>query len=446
MTAPILDYDRALAYLYARVDFERLAPSGFRHSDFKLERMSRLLAEIGHPEREFPAVHIAGTKGKGSTSTMIAAALTAAGRRTGLFTSPHLVRFEERIRVDGEPIPEAAVVRLVTELASAIERIAPVQPHEFPTFFEMTTALAWLWFRESRVDRVVLETGLGGRLDATNLCRPIVTVITPISLDHMQQLGATVAAIAAEKAGILKPGVPVINGAHHPDAIDVVQRTAGALGVVEFLAGRDLGAELVAHEGVRTLWTVRTPHGRYERIPLRLWGRHQGSNLALALTAFDLLRQNDPTLGDEGLRDALEHLTIPARQEVVQERPLVMIDSCHNSASAASLAATLASAPLSAIRKRLIFASSRDKDYADQLRILLPHFDAVILTQYRNNPRACALSDLATAAREISPTIEILVCESSREALRMGLARSREDEALMIAGSFYLAGELRAEF
>src|SRR5690606_24838392 len=153
------------------------------------------------------------------------------------------------------------------------------------------TALAWLWFRECQVDWVVLETGLGGRLDATNLCHPAVTVITPISLDHMEQLGSTVAEIAAEKAGILKAGVPAINGARHPDAIDVVNQTASRLGTPCFLASRDLDAQLVMHQNERTVWTIRTPDRVYERVPLRLWGRHQGDNLALALSAFDVARQ-----------------------------------------------------------------------------------------------------------------------------------------------------------
>ncbi len=444
MREAIRDYAAALAFLHRQVDFERVSGSALSYGEFKLDRMHALLAALGHPERTIPAVHLAGTKGKGSTATMIATALDASGWRVGLFTSPHLSRFEERIRIGDRMIPPEALVRHVERLAQVVDEWRERGREESPTFFELTTALAWLWFVECGLDLVVLETGLGGRLDATNLCVPLVTVITPISLDHTQQLGGTIAAIAGEKAGILKPGIPVIRGASDPEAAAVIDDVARRLGCPCYSLGTEIVALEVAGGGgsAESCWTIRTQQRMHTRMRLSTLGRHQGENLAMALAALDVLEERGFPSREDAVRAALAELRIPARQEIVSTIPLILVDSSHNVASASALARTLAAEPFAGLRKTLVYASSHDKDIAGQLRLLAPHFETVLLTRYSHNPRACPPAEIARMIEWPAGRI-VEVIEPAEFALSRGLALCGQQDALVIAGSFYLAGELR---
>jgi dihydrofolate synthase/folylpolyglutamate synthase len=241
-TPLVSDYSSALAFLLDRVNYERTMQIPYRAAGFKLDRMRRLLALVGDPHLAVRAVHIAGTKGKGSTAAMLASVLQAAGYRTGLYTSPHLERIEERIAIDGRICPEEAFVALAAELQPAVERLdheALASELGGPTFFEITTAMAFLRFARQRVDCALLEVGLGGRLDSTNVCQPEVCVITSISFDHMRQLGNTLAAIAGEKAGIIKPHVPVVSGVVLPEPRDVIAAQAAALDAPLYQRGID---------------------------------------------------------------------------------------------------------------------------------------------------------------------------------------------------------------
>ncbi|MHB8862477.1 MAG: bifunctional folylpolyglutamate synthase/dihydrofolate synthase, partial [Pirellulaceae bacterium] len=242
-SSPIRDYQSASDFLFGRINYERTRGVPYCSRVFKLHRMQQLVARLGHPERTFPAIHIAGTKGKGSTAAMIASVLQAGGFRIGLYTSPHLQRLEERFVVDGRPCDEETLVRLLAHLQPTIleldEQARQEREQQGPTYFEITTAAALIHFRDQRVDAAVLEVGLGGRLDSTNICQPIVTAITSISFDHTRQLGNTLSAIAREKAGIIKPGIPLITGVTQPEPFGVIQQVARDNGAPLLALGRD---------------------------------------------------------------------------------------------------------------------------------------------------------------------------------------------------------------
>ncbi len=293
----IRDRQSALEFLYRRIDYERTRSVPYRSRRFKLDRMQKLADLVGHPERDYPAIHIAGTKGKGSTACMVAGALRAAGYRTGLYTSPHLHQLEERFVVDGQQCSEAQLVELLAELEGPVCWLDQARGmQEGPTYFEITTAAALLHFRRQRVDCAVLEVGLGGRLDSTNICRPALCVITSISLDHTRQLGSSLALIAGEKAGIIKPGVPVVTGVDHPEPFEVIADVARRAPSPLLAVGRDFGctywgpapegAPELAGGGILDYWD--RPGGvrrELKQVRIAMRGQHQASNAAVALAA-----------------------------------------------------------------------------------------------------------------------------------------------------------------
>ncbi len=362
--------------------------------------MHQLLAAMGNPHHGIPIVHVAGTKGKGSTSTMIAAMLTAAGQRTGLFTSPHLERLEERIAVDGQSCSPDELVALVERLRPAVDRMdreaAQHQEECGPTYFELTTVMALLYFAERRTQAAVLEVGLGGRLDSTNVCLPEVSVITSISFDHMRQLGNTLAAIAYEKAGIVKPGVPVVTGVTQPEPLAVIERVCAERASPLMRLGRDFDFTyrppyLVDHyRGFGCLDFVdhAAPSGAYQDLQLGMLGRHQAVNAAVALAAINRLRTRGWDIGEQAVRTGLATAQSPARVEVVRRQPTVIVDAAHNEASVAALLQTLEES-FSPRRRMLIFATTLDKSVREMMALLLPRFDQVLLTRYRNNPAEC---------------------------------------------------------
>lgn len=437
-------YERAIEFLYRRINYERASGDQYALADFKLERMRRLLALIGDPHESVPAVHIAGTKGKGSTAAMLANILQAGGHRTGLFTSPHVERFEERMQVDGRPPEPHTLVRLVDRLAEVIGRPGAFAPGLEPTFFELTTALAWMYFSESHVDLAVLEVGLGGRLDATNVCRPVATAITSISRDHTQVLGTTLAEIAREKAGIIKPGVPVVCGATHPEAVAVIRERARRCNAPLYVFGRDFHADPAAvtsdgcsADGIR----IRTPWSVLEHQPLGLSGPHQHVNAAIAVLLAELLDRAGFPVSPTARRCALARTRFPVRCEVVGSRPLVVLDAAHNWASANALVQFLRSHQ--GVRRRiLVFASTRDKDVAGLLRCLLPEFDTIVLTRYAGNPRALPLGQLVDITTSLT-TRPVHVAADPPAAWRLAIALSRPEDLICVAGSFFIAGEIR---
>jgi dihydrofolate synthase / folylpolyglutamate synthase len=465
------DHEAALAYLFGRINYERADRIPPQSRGLHLQRMRDLAAQLGDPQQRFRIVHIAGTKGKGSTSAMLAAILTASGYRTGLYTSPHVECVEERMQVDGRRCSREEFTELIRQLrpevAALDRRYATRGGEPGPTYFEITTAAALLHFARHKVDIAVLEVGLGGRLDSTNICRPEVAVITSISFDHMRQLGNTLAAIAGEKAGIIKPGAAVVTGVTEPEPLDVIQQTAARHGCACFRAGQDFhyryhGAHLPL---VAAQAAERWPHGwaefdywedaagvRYalDRLQLGLLGRHQAANAAVALATLSRLRERGWRADEAAIRRGLAGVEIPARAELVQQRPAVIVDAAHNPASVGALIEVIReTCPRMAARRRiLVFAASQDKDAAAMLRPLLAEFDVLILTQFRNSPRAADPGQLLrTAQRLLSGDsglfCQLLVEDDSTAAWNRARSLAAAEDVICVAGSFFLASELR---
>ena len=441
----IVDYSSALSYLFGRLNYERTpAP----RSSLRLDRMRQLLARLGNPLPHWPVIHIAGTKGKGSVAALLAAALSAAGYRTALYTSPHLSRLEERMQIDGQRCTEQQLVELTQQAQAAAEPMD--QAGEAPTFFELTTAISLLHFAQQRADLVVLETGLGGRLDSTNVCHPLVSVITSISYDHTRQLGSTLDRIAAEKCGIIKPGRPVISGVLDKSPRDVVRRTAQDRGCELRELGRDFDVEQVRldRQSLETRLRYRPASGPAVEVALALLGRHQARNAALALATLDELAALGWPSEQQAASRSLAATRCPARIEVLRRSPDVVLDVAHNVASAAALADVLDECFLphqSDGSARLVFATSGDKDPAGMLQLLLPRFQHVLLTQFPSNPRTLPPAELLRIARPLLPAggAELTVFDAPQRAWRAAMSAAGPGDLVCVAGSFFLAAELR---
>ncbi len=449
----------ALAFLLGRIDYERTLTIPYATREFRLDRMRALLARLGDPQKRLQIVHVAGTKGKGSTSAMIAAALSACGYRTGLYTSPHLDRLEERIAVDGVPCSADEFVKLVDQLWPIVEQMdaefARQNPPELgPTYFEITTAMALVHFAAVETDAAVLEVGLGGRLDSTNVCQPLVSVITSISFDHTQLLGNTLAEIAAEKAGIIKPGVPVVSGVADEEPRKVIAEIArrngsrlmqlGAHFRFGYYPPRRLDAVSGCARGSIDFENqVSGQHRKLNKIEIGLLGRHQAANVAVALAVLAELQAMGWRLPESEIRRGLAEVRWPARVEIVARQPTVVVDAAHNVASVQSLVDTLDES-FSAKHRLLIFATTQEKDVRGMLRLLLPRFEAVILTRYLNNPRAVQAEELDALAAEITP-MQRFTSPDPAAAWQLARELATQEHLICATGSFFLAAEMRAQ-
>lgn len=436
------NYEQALEFLFSRVNYERLAGTLYSADDFKLDRMREFLRRLGDPQEAIPAVHIAGTKGKGSTAASIASVLTASGFRTGLFTSPHISAFEERMAVDGRIPTQAELAELVNSLAAIVAALDDTPGPMSPTYFEIATALAWQYFVRKNAEVAVLEVGMGGRLDATNVCRPAVTVITSISRDHTRQLGSRLEQIAREKAGIVKPGVGLVSGAMVPEASAAIAETCARQGAPLFQLGRDFDYEYRRPlPGERGQVTVRTWRNTWAGIPLPLVGEHQAANAAVAIAALDVLADQGWKIPAAALSTGIEQVRWPGRIEVVSRQPTVIIDTAHNWAAIAALLRTLDES-FSARRRILVFAATRDKDVAGMLGQLLPRFDTLILTCFQNNPRNVPVEELLRLARSLSNR-QVHSAADPAAAWKLARRLAGADDLVCVTGSFFIAAELR---
>ncbi|WP_298869439.1 folylpolyglutamate synthase/dihydrofolate synthase family protein [uncultured Gimesia sp.] len=454
-------YQESLDFLFGRLNYERMGSSKYSTKDFKLGRMRELLKLLGNPQASVDTIHIAGTKGKGSTSAMIAEMLTAAGYRTGLFTSPHVTNYRERILIDGCQIEPEQLVALVTEIAQAVEQMDHGPGKMNPTFFELTTALAWMHFRQQQIDYAVMEVGLGGRLDSTNICEPLATVITNISYDHTALLGNTIEQITGEKAGIIKSGVPVISAVTQPEAIAVLEAISDEKQAPLYLMDREFFWEPVTENGKNDPLLkdsseqidiplqkiqVKTPWSLIDDMPVNLLGTHQAINAALALTLVDYIRHQEVGIENDQMRTGMRRLKWPARIEVVQKNPMVIIDTAHNGASINALVNTLQES-FSQPNRMLIFAATRDKDVREMLEILLPHFSKVILTQYLSNPRRVSVDEVFELTRSIQQEAgndsEVIVAASPADAWLRAKESATSELLICVTGSFFIAAEMR---
>lgn len=460
--APLGRHAAALEFLLGRINYERVAVLPYGERQLKLDRMRTLLNRLGNPDAGLPIVHVAGTKGKGSTSALVAAILHAAGYDVGVYSSPHLERLEERFAINGVPCSADELVALVDRIRPVIQQMddegtAANDATHSPTFFEITTALALMYFADRRVDAVVLEVGLGGRLDSTNVCQPAVTVITSISLDHTKQLGDTTAKIAAEKGGIIKHGVPVVLGTLDDSAHAVLLEIARQHGARVIDARRDFEAvyraphEVDAHAAAGEIdFSAGSGEQRLAlTAPLRMLGQHQAANAAAALAVALELRRQGWLISTDAMRAGLAEATLPGRIEVIGRRPTVVLDVAHNVASVAALVDSLRES-FAATERVLIFAASKDKDAPGMLRVLLPYFQRVIATEFQENPRAIPAEQIAEWCREeklrlgqAADAEHVHICPLPADAWRLALEWSKPDQLLCITGSFFIAAELR---
>jgi len=396
--------------------------------DLRLDRMSQALALFNHPENQFPSLHIAGTNGKGSTAALLHNILRQAGYRTGLYTSPHLESFTERIRIGQEEIPQAEVVSLADEIW---QRTAAAN---LPlTFFEFITVMAFVYFARNRVDVAVIEVGLGGRLDATNLVTPLVSLITTISKDHEAYLGPDELSIAREKGGIIKPNIPVVCGRMSEPVVKLLREIAQAVDSPAYFLGTAFSF-LLKNERLFDYIGIKQ---NLSALAVALRGRHQLANAALALAALELVSKHFP-VSEATLRRGLETVRWPGRLEVMSERPLVILDGAHNPEGVHALADELLG--LRQGRKiRLLFATMADKEWQLMLATLAKLADEMIFTRVAMERSA----DPELLAKTIPIPVPNRVIQDSQTALAALLDSAQPDDIVVVAGSLYLLGEVR---
>lgn len=430
-------YQDTLDYLYRFVDYSLTRNLQFSADKFDLSRMAALLEKLGNPQERYPVVHIAGTKGKGSTAAMIAAVLQAAGYKTGFYISPHLEDFCERIQINRQYIPRWRLVEIVEKMKPAIEQI------ERLTTFELTTAAGFLYFAEEEVDIAVIEVGLGGRLDATNLVTPLVSVITSISYDHIKVLGDTLEKIAREKAGIIKNQRPVVSSPQHPEALTAITDIAKERNAPLRVASDWYRAEVVernlAYQRVRINPAHADGNEGFE-IKIPLLGDHQVENALTALTALDVIKESGFEINSESIRRGFANVSWEGRFEILSQKPAIIVDAAHNRSSAARLMQTI-NQYYPSHRLRLIFGASDDKDIEGMFAELLPRAEEVIFTQ-SIHPRSFHAEQLIQLAEgyPLKKSVVVPLEKAVEEAIR---ALDSLDTVLLVTGSIFVAAGAR---
>ncbi|RME07278.1 MAG: bifunctional folylpolyglutamate synthase/dihydrofolate synthase [Anaerolineae bacterium] len=429
-------YQHALDYIYSFVDFSRTHQQNLSPENFDLSRMFALMRRLGEPQNRYPSLHIAGSKGKGSVAAFCAAALQAGGYRVGLYTSPHLKDFEERIQVDGQPIPRADLVALVEEIKPHVAAIPRL------TTFEITTALGFLYFARRGVDFAVIEVGLGGRLDATNVITPRVAVITALQLEHTMILGDTLSQIAAEKGGIIKTGVPLVVAPQQAEALAVLESMAAERDAPCYRLGREYRYRAVeaSLEGqTLDVWRQDAEHAA-QRLRIPLLGLHQVENAALAWAALDVLRRHDELdLPPTAVAAGFERARWPARFEILQRCPPLVVDAAHTPAAMRRVCETLDAffpdRPL-----WLVYGVSEDKDVAGMLRALPPRVEEVLCTR-AEHPRALDAETLAERVRAAGFASRSV--EPVGAALFAALEEAPPEAVILVSGSIFVAASAR---
>jgi len=435
-----MNFQESVRYLFS-LGRELAAPTQAAAAKFDLENITILAKSLGHPEQKYLSIHIAGTNGKGSTAAFLESILRYAGYRTGLYTSPHLERINERIRVNGQEIPDAAFASVFSQIHHTIEQLlanGTLRAH--PTFFECVTAVAFRYFREADVQFAVFETGLGGRLDATNIVTPQVSVITRIDFDHENFLGHALQEIAGEKAGIIKQGVPVVIAEQRGEVRDVLVAKARELKspLIETLAAFAVESQEMVDGRVRaTLQEVAS--GTLFDLAPQLAGRFQLQNALNAVAAARLLQSRGARIDDVAIETGIAKAVWPGRIEKVQSAPEIYLDGAHNPSAARELAVFL-DQNLAGRRIIMIFGALRDKAVDEVAGVLFPLASEVIFTEPRN-PRAISASQLAEIAGHHVARFEIV--PNAEEALRAAWSRATPADVICVTGSLYLVGELR---
>ena len=426
-----IEYNKALDYLYSFVDYSLKHSSELAKAEFNLDRMFALMEELGNPQNTYPIIHVAGTKGKGSVSAFCASALKAGGYKVGLYTSPHLLDYCERIQVNGEPISHKLMVELVEEIKPAVARIP------FLTTFEITTALGFLAFARQGCNAAVIEVGLGGRLDATNIVTPKISAITSLSYDHMAVLGDTLAKIAGEKAGIIKPGVPVVSSPQKDEALEVLERVANSKESTLILVGRDMNfGRLGASLDSQTLYLYSSTSSSKMMVTIPLLGEHQVENAA---TAYAALKASGIELPDESIQKGFSQVKWRARFEIMRRDPPVIFDSAHNQDSFIKLRQTL-DEYFPGQQAYLIFGASEDKNIPGMFAEMKPKIKKLIVTR-ADHPRALEAEKIIELASQAG--VESEAVSPVEAALARALELSAKDGSIVLsAGSMFVTAEV----
>ena len=437
-------YDQAVKYLFEKTDYEKQERLRYNSTTFNLDRMEELLSLIGNPHEKIDTVHIAGTKGKGSTATMLAKMLEANDFSVGLYTSPHVVHLHERITVDSEMICQAEMRKLMNRLYEPIEKMSET---DAPTFFEILTALALLHFLDKEVDIAVIETGMGGRLDSTNVINPKVVGITSLSLDHQNQLGETLDRIAKEKAGVFKKGVPIVTVQQKPDAMRVLQSEALAVEATLSVTGTDIDFshrfETSREDGPHTRICLTTETSRFEHLRVPLYGEHQAINCGLALAMLDKLKESGMKIDNVKTAEGLHSVSLAGRMEMICTDPRIMIDAAHNAESIKVVIQAIGqNIPYDSMV--VIFGCNGDKDVRGMLQKLQYGADKVIFTR-SNSPKAVSPEDLSEMYDEICGKM-CQTASSLGEALKLAKCAVGREDLILITGSFYLIGQAKKRF
>ncbi len=442
-------YQETLDYLYSFVDFSLTKATRYSAEQFDLARMQALVEQLQHPERTFAIIHVAGTKGKGSVAAMCQSVLTSEGYRTGLYTSPHLHDYAERIQIDGHSIPHEELVALVEEIKPVLETIPQI------TTFEITTALAFLYFSRQKVDVAVIEVGLGGRLDATNVVIPVVSVITSLSYDHMFLLGNTLAEIAGEKCGIIKPGVPVVVSPQQDEALLVIEKIAEQRGAPITLVGREYLYRDISRSLSGQTMQVWTPGEQPQvdeyiqsgemlewepnHLTIPLLGYHQITNAATAYAALQVFAEKALPISDAAIHRGFANTIWPGRFEVLRQVPPVVIDCAHNRDSARKLRLALddyfPGQPVI-----LMFGASEDKDIHGMFVELMPRICEVIATR-SYHPRAIEPEKLVEIAHQFGRPARIV--PDVADALNEALSIAAGEKPVLATGSIFIAAGAR---
>ncbi|MCK5113496.1 MAG: bifunctional folylpolyglutamate synthase/dihydrofolate synthase [Phycisphaerae bacterium] len=431
-----------MRFLFSQTDYEKMRRVRYNTDTFNLDRMRLLLKKLNNPHQKIQTVHIAGTKGKGSTATMLAAMLQACGHNVGLYVSPHICDIRERITINGQKIPRTELTKLIAKSAPHIEKMTK----DKPTFFEIMTAIAFTYFNDRGVDIAIIETGLGGRLDSTNVLEPAVCGITSISMDHTHQLGNNIADIAKEKAGILKKDIPVVSVSQDPAAKRVLLKVAKETKTKISFTGDDIEfsyrVESSRRDGCHTRVCLTTPSSRFEHLPVPLLGEHQAVNCGLALALLDQLKKQGFDITDEKAIEGLSGVQLPGRMEMIRKDPQILVDGAHNAASIQALLRGVGQhIPYDSMV--MIFGCAADKDVTGMMQQIATGADKVIFTKAANCPRMAEPKDLAEVYSEMSDGRVAQVTETLAEALEIAHSAVSREDIICITGSFYLVGEAK---
>lgn len=434
----------AVTFLDSLTNYERVRSVEYNRQNFGLSRMVRLLAALGNPHKKFKSIHVAGTKGKGSTCTMIAEMLSACDMRVGLYTSPHLLDVRERIVVNGSMISENHFGKTVGKVVAALPKAKLPEP----TYFEVMTAAAFVYFADEEVDIAVLETGMGGRLDCTNVVTPEVVGITSISFDHMAQLGNTLELITAEKAGIMKKGVLAVSAPQRPNVREVLQRVADEVGAplrfsdegVDFSYRFEFSRSIGRHARI----CLTTPTSRFEHLHVPLLGEHQAANCGLALSMLDALKQCGVPVDDQKAMTGLSRVKIPGRMQMISEAPRILVDGAHNAASIDALMRAIGQ-NITYDSMIVIFGCQRDKDISGMIRRIQLGADKIIFTT-TGSPRSADPAELAAEYVDRSSGKMAQVAKRLEDAMQIATSALTREDLICITGSFYLVAEAMKKY